>query len=165
MILFANEYGFVETIPDKTVSPKGYPIMCSRGDWGRISPTVPLNYHIQSTACWCKLKAAVRVYGFLQEFSRKDRRGYYIIMEVHDELVLDFPKGHVGEHASKIAKIVRLMEQSGDDIGIPLKVSVSYHPNNWGETKEPEEKGETSCLRSHLGEKFLENARCTITLR
>ena len=47
-IQFANRHGYVETIPDRTVDPKrGYPLLCSRSDWGGVSPTVPLNYHVQ----------------------------------------------------------------------------------------------------------------------
>lgn len=47
-INFAKKYGYVETMPDKTVDPsKGYPLLCSRTDYGDIKPTVPLNYHVQ----------------------------------------------------------------------------------------------------------------------
>jgi hypothetical protein len=32
-----------------------------------------------------------------------------------------------------VKKVAKLMCQSGDDIGVPLKVSMTYHPNNWSE--------------------------------
>ena len=45
---FANKYGYVETMPDNSIDPKrGYPLLCSRTENGRILETIPLNYHIQ----------------------------------------------------------------------------------------------------------------------
>lgn len=130
---FANKNGYVETVPDKTVNPdRGYPVMCSRTEWGKISPTIPLSYHIQSTAMWCTRKAMIRVDDYLKELTRKDPRGYSMVMQVHDELVIDFPKGGA-RNLPKVKKVQHLMAQSGEDIGIPLRVSISYHPANWGE--------------------------------
>ena len=132
---YANENGYVETIPDKTVDPdRGYPIYCQR-KWGRIPPTIPLNYHVQSTACWCTMKASIRCLDYLEALGTSDR--YYIIMNVHDELVFDFPAGQ-GKRPWKtnlpiVRKLKGLMEKSGDDIGIPLPVSVEYHPETWAD--------------------------------
>lgn len=130
---FANKNGYVETLPDKTVCPeRGYPVMCSRTEWGKISPTIPLSYHIQSTAMQATRKAMIRTDDYLKELTKRDPRGYYLALQVHDELVVDFPKGGA-RNLPKVRKIQHLMSQSGDDIGIPLRVSISYHPNNWGE--------------------------------
>lgn len=125
----ANKYGFVETIPDKTVDPnRGYPIQCSRTHWGNISPTIPLSYHIQSTAMWCTSKAMFRV----QNYFDAKHRNCYMALQVHDELVVDLPAGGK-KNLPIVNRVKALMEQSGDDIGVPLKVSASYHPKNWGE--------------------------------
>src|SRR6185436_6741671 len=44
-VAFAEKHGYIETIPDKALGcSRGYPLMCSRGESGRIKPTVPLNY-------------------------------------------------------------------------------------------------------------------------
>lgn len=127
-VTFANKTGYVETLPDQSIgAQRGYPIYCSRNNWGGVSPTIPLNYHVQSTAMWCTAKAMVRCQDYLDQYP-----GYYLIMQVHDELVFDFPAGGK-KNLPKIRMIKRLMEKSGEDIGIPLKVSVSYHPNNWSE--------------------------------
>ena len=130
-IAYANEYGYVETLPDKSVDPtRGYPLVCTRNDRGRIKPTVPLNYHVQGTAMWWMCRAMVRIHELLTK-----KPGYYMVMQVHDELVFDFPKGAGKEpwqtNLPLIKTIKGLMEQGGTDIGIPTPVSCEYHPVSW----------------------------------
>lgn len=134
MIDMANRLGYVETIPDRTVNPRrGYPLYVGRTQWGKAKPTTPLNYHVQGTAMQAMAKAMVRTDDYLET---KFPDGH-IVMQVHDELVFDFPAGKGPKpyltNLPKIRAIRRLMEQSGEDIGIPLRVAVSYHPNNWSE--------------------------------
>lgn len=132
-IAFADKHGYVETMPDQTVDPKrGYPIECSRSEWGRISPTVPLNYHVSGTAMQATNKAMVRTRETCVGWSKVERKDYFLTLQVHDELVFDFPAGGA-KNLPKVKALKALMEQSGDDIGVPLKVSVSWHPRNWGE--------------------------------
>ncbi len=66
-----------------------------------------------------------------------------MVIQAHDELVFNFPKSKV--HPSKdtgkfrrsnlwvIRKLQKLMEQGGDDIGVPTPVSVEYHADTWSE--------------------------------
>lgn len=137
-VQFANKHGYVETMPDKTVDPnKGYPVMCSRTEWGKINPTVPLNYHIQSTACWIAAKAMVRCEEQLNQWTREDPRGYHMALQVHDEIVFDFPYAEGTGNTPKAIRIKELMEMSGNDVGIPLKVAVTYNPHNWSEGADP----------------------------
>lgn len=134
---FANKHGYVETIPDKTVDPhRGYPIVCSRSEWGDVSPTVPFSYHIQSTAMQCTNKAMVRCEEQLDKWRTRDRFDGWIALQVHDEIVFDFPKGGK-RNLWRANRLKKLMEQSGDDIGIPLRVAVSYNPVAWGKEEEP----------------------------
>lgn len=136
MIRFAEEHGYVETMPDKTVDPNhGYPLLCTRTRWNKIKPTVPLNYHVQGTAMWWMQKAMTRCHNYLMQ-----KPGYYMIMQVHDELVFDFPKDYkevngkpVYGNLPVIKHIQKLMEQGGDDIGVPTPVSCEYHAVSWGE--------------------------------
>jgi DNA polymerase I-like protein with 3'-5' exonuclease and polymerase domains len=147
-IAFAEKHGYVETIPDRTVDPKrGYPLICTRSEWGDISPTVPLNYHIQSSAMWWTVKAMIRVYEFFERLNRGElflgRRwpgGYYIALQVHDELDLDMPSGKgkapqpYGYNLPIAREVKRLMELGGDDFGgIPTPVGCVYHGDNWSE--------------------------------
>ena len=128
-INFAKEKGYVETIPDKTVDPnRGYPIYCPRDKYGRIPETKPFSNHIQSTAGWCINKAMVRIQDY---FDRNSMDDHHMIMQVHDELVFDFPFRKNKGNLPKVRKIKQIMEQSGDDIGIPLTAGIDYHPNNW----------------------------------
>lgn len=135
MIDHANRHGYVYTMPERDVSAaKGFPIMCTRSDFGGVTPTTPLSYHIQGTAGRVAEKALQRCQRQLDEWNRRAKCPdlYRIAIEVHDEIVFDFPAGRA-RNAEKINIIKGLMERSGDDIGVPLKVDVSYHPNNWAE--------------------------------
>lgn len=134
-ISFAHRHGYVETLPDKTVNPhKGYPLLCTRTETGSILPTIPLSYHVQSTAMQCTCKGMTRGDEYLEELCRKRKQLYYMCLQVHDEIVLDFPKGG-RQNLPYVREFARLMAMSGDDIGVPLKVSITFHPDNWG-TKE-----------------------------
>jgi DNA polymerase I-like protein with 3'-5' exonuclease and polymerase domains len=133
-ILHAEKYGYVETIPDKTVNPhRGYPLLCTRTEWGKILPTVPLSYHVQGTACWWMAKAMVRCQQQLDQWNNKrtPSQCYYLIAQIHDELLFDFPYRPDRGNLAKILTIKRLMEQGGDDIGIPTPVSCELHLESW----------------------------------
>lgn len=132
----AERFGYVETIPDRTVDPKrGYPLFCTRSKWGKILPTVPLNYHIQGTAMWWMMKAMIRCQGYLEQVGEERGETYAMVMQVHDELVFDFPRGSGAKpwefNLPIIQKVAALMEQGGDDIGVPTPVSVTYHSDTW----------------------------------
>lgn len=130
-VVYANKHGYVETIPDKTVDPtRGYPILCGRTEYGKISPTIPLNYHIQSTAMQCTAKAMVRVHEYLEHLTQRTKRKYFMTLQVHDELVIDMPKGGKA-NLPIVLEIKKLMEESGRDIDVPLTVAYSYHPTTW----------------------------------
>lgn len=129
-VAMANRLGYVETLPDKNVCPeRGYPILCSRSMWGGISPTVPFNFHIQSTAMWATMKAMIRV---ADHFDRQFPEAR-IALQVHDELVIDLPFKAKRGNIPRVRKVAQLMRESGKDIEIPLTVGISYHPKNWGE--------------------------------
>lgn len=141
-IAHAERTGYVETVPDLSLDwgglkPRGYPLLCTRTEWGKILPTVPLSYHIQGTAMWCTTKAMLRCDEQLRAWRDEAAFDAFVTLQVHDELVFDMPKGRKPwSNLPKVRKLQRLMQQSGDDIGVPLKVSVSYHPNDWGESEE-----------------------------
>ena len=135
-ISFASKHGYIETIPDKTVNPRrGYPLLVTRTEFGRAIPTVPLNYRTSGTAMWWMMKAMIRCQRKLDEWhNEEDTFDGRIAMQVHDELTFDFPvpskpRGNVW----RIRILRNLMEQGGDDIGIPTPVNVEYHEHNWSE--------------------------------
>lgn len=147
-IAYARENGYVTTMIDRELG--AYPIQCSRDRYGRVRPTVPLNYHVQGTAMWAMCRAMVRCENFIQQWNASrglldlatrrakaelDRLGIFITMQVHDELVFDLPAGNSPTaNVPVILSLIDLMEESGRDIGIPLKVDASYHPNNWAKS-------------------------------
>lgn len=138
-ISYAERNGYVETLPDREVSPhRGYPIQCTRVWGNRILPTVPLNYHVQSTAMWLTMRAMIKVEALLAEW-RKEDFDAYITLQVHDELVIDFPKrANPKEHPAKSnlarARLIQaIMASTGDYLipNIPTPVDAEYCPENW----------------------------------
>lgn len=125
----ASVHGYVETIPDKEIDPtKGYPVYCKRSDWGSVSPTIPLNYHVQSTAMWVIWRAMVKIYDYFQTLDED----WKLIMQVHDEVVIDFSLDC--DYIPVLQHVKALMEGMGEAISVPLTVGVEVHPNHWGES-------------------------------
>jgi DNA polymerase I-like protein with 3'-5' exonuclease and polymerase domains len=128
MIDFANKNGYVETLPDKEIDPtRGYPLLCTRSKWGQILPTVPLNYHVQGSGCWIIARAMHKVREYF-----KSLRGYAIVMQIHDELVIEMPLNNKA-NPTVVGKVRRIMEQVGECVGIPLTCGVTRHTDNWSE--------------------------------
>lgn len=137
-INFANAHGYIETFPDKTVNPRrGYPLYCTKTEYGKILPTVPLSYMIQGTACWIARKALIRCQAQLDEWRNKEGYDGYMVLYVHDEIVFDLPRDATLKRRTQ--RLKELMQQSGDDVGIPLQVSVTYNTENWASGEEIDE--------------------------
>lgn len=133
---FAEKFGYVETLPDKTVDPtRGYPILPSRTDDGRVMSTTPFNYHVSGTACWCKNTAAIRCSNQLAQW-RKEGFDGHMPLDIHDEIIFDFPRGKTWDENLPRAVVLRkLMEESGENLvpRIPTPVSINYHAVSWAE--------------------------------
>ena len=99
----------------------GYRLQCPR------EPTKPFNYFIQGSAGWAIILAMNRIDAYLQTLGDE----YKIIMTIHDELVFDFPKRKTNIRKVKVIK--ELMEQSGEDLGLPTPVEVDRIRTNWAE--------------------------------
>jgi len=136
-IEMAQKTGFVHTIPDKEVDPeKGYPLECKRTRWGKVKPTIPLNYHVQGTACWVIMIAMLMVDDYLKTINRK-RKGksqFAIVMQIHDELVIQGPL--IDGYEDILKEVSKIMSSVGSRIGIPLRVGCDVHLNNWASGKE-----------------------------
>ena len=130
----AERIGYVETLPDRTVDPtRGYPILASRTEDGRVLSTTPFNYHVSGTACWCKNTALIRCSDQCAEW-RAEGFDAHVALEVHDELLFDFPRGATPEeNLPRALTLKKLMEISGDNLvpAIPTPVSISYHTESW----------------------------------
>lgn len=141
-INMANRLGYVETLPDKTVNPRrGYPIRCSKADWGGVSPTEPLCYFSSGSAMWCTRTAMPRCQRQLDEWRNRDGFDGYLVLQVHDEVIFDFPKAvhpHQDFKASNLwrAKALQdLMAQSGRNFvqPVPTPTNCEYIEDNWAE--------------------------------
>lgn len=135
-LAMAERLGYIETLPDRTVDPeRGYPILASRTEEGRVLSTTPFNYHVSGTACWCKNTALIRT-AYQCAAWRAEGFDAHIALEIHDDILFDFPRGATPEENRPRAMILKkLMEQAGEDLipAIPTPVSVSYHPKSWAE--------------------------------
>lgn len=92
----------------------------------KSEPHKASNYFIQGSAGWAIQVAMNRIWRYL-----KDIPDYKMILQVHDELVFDFPLAEPGVNENIIFHIADLMEKSGDDIGIPLPVEINRHTDSW----------------------------------
>lgn len=141
LVAFANKNGYVETIPDRDVDPdRGYPIMCARGWGGRVLETVPFNYKYSGSAMWWMRRSMAKVQACLDEWNKKlPVPLYFMTLQVHDEIVLDFPKranpqtNPKGSNLWRVREVQRLMESCGPPMGIKTPVSVTYNPVNWAQ--------------------------------
>ena len=131
----AERDGFVQTLPRRSVDPtRGYPILPSRTEDGRVLSTTPFNYHISGTACDCKNVALVWCSDLCAKW-RSEGFDAHIALEVHDELLFDFPRGSdMQENQWRARELHALMVKSGEDLvpSIPTPISIEYHTETWG---------------------------------
>ena len=92
-------------------------------------PHAAVNYFVQGTAGWCMVLAMNAV----DEYLRTLPGDYQIIMTIHDELVLDFPKHR--RNKKVLRKVVKLMEDSGRAIGLPTPVEPDHITTTWAAGK------------------------------
>ena len=79
------------------------------------------------------MRAMIKVHEYLKTCGGDCR----IVLQVHDELVLDMPAGRGKEpwktNLPKVRRVQSLMTECGTDVGIPLTTSREYHAKSWGE--------------------------------
>lgn len=134
-ITFANKFGWIETIPDRTVNPRrGYPLLCQRGRDGRVTPTIPFSYRVQGSAMWWMRKAMVKCQILLDKWAEAGFDGF-ITLQVHDELVFDFPRRERAGNLWRAKALAAAMASCGADFVTPIKtpVSISYHPTSYAD--------------------------------
>jgi DNA polymerase I-like protein with 3'-5' exonuclease and polymerase domains len=134
----ANQLGYVETIPDRDVDPDhGYPLLCTRSNYGKVKETVPFNYHTQSTAMQWMGRGMIRCQEQLNRWRESEGFDGYITMQVHDELDFDFPRGRGSRpwltNLPRVKVLAELMAKGGEAIGVPTPVGIEYHSDNWAE--------------------------------
>lgn len=97
------------------------------------TPYAATNYIVQGTEGDIVQLAMLKCDAYLREHCPDA----YITMNVHDELVFDFPRGEGIEH---IGPLAYLMEEAGRELQQPINCTVDakYIPNHWakGETVE-----------------------------
>lgn len=99
-------------------------------------PHKAVNYFVQGSAGWYMTLAMIRCDKYLCDLNRHlssrkdwDRETYSMNMTIHDELDFDFPKKK--SNITVIQDLKKLMEESGDDLGIPVPVELDLIADNW----------------------------------
>lgn len=72
------------------------------------------------------MRAMVRCHEYLSSVSDQ----YHIVMQIHDEMVFDFPDDEA-TNGPIIKQCMKLMAQGGDDLGVPTPVSCTKHSTTW----------------------------------
>lgn len=94
----------------------------------RDRPHCAPNYTIQGSAGVAISRAMIRLSKYLHTL-----RDHRMLMQVHDELVIEVPDAPWPERKPVLQEIVRLMELSGKDFGFDLPVEVDEIRTSWGE--------------------------------
>lgn len=110
-------------------APGGYKLWINP----RAFPSPAANYFVQGTAGWCMVLAINRCYHYLTQLNRSlglsYSEGYKMIMTIHDEIVFDFPLHARNQDVAR--KLGKIMEQSGEDIGVVVPASIARHQTDW----------------------------------
>lgn len=112
----ARSFGYVHTVG-------GYRLYVPRN-----SPHAASCYVIQGTEAEIVKNAMVRLHSYFQSLSRPS---YRLMMMIHDELVFTSKR----TNTIQLKEIMRIMEDSGRDIGIPTKVDYKTTTTTWADKK------------------------------
>ncbi len=110
-----REQGYVTTLG-------GYRLIIPKRE-----PHKAANYFVQGSAGWAMTLALIRVHKYLKILGPD----YYMNMTIHDEICFDFPKKKT--NTRHIKKIKKLMELSGDDLGVPTPASIDRWDKSWAD--------------------------------
>ena len=128
IIAFAREHGYVTTLFGRKVHVRG--IHSKNASERNFSERAAINAPLQGTAADIIKRAMAEVYRFLcgEHPIKSAPRGGRLLLQVHDELVIEAPN----EHVDAIAKETkRIMEQAAH-LSVPLVVEVGIG-QHWGE--------------------------------
>ncbi|HEY4722159.1 MAG TPA: DNA polymerase, partial [Anaerolineae bacterium] len=125
----AKEDGYVETLLGRR---RYFPILRTEtrdartNIMQRSAEREAINHPIQGTAADILKMAMIRLHTALKKKKLKAR----LILQVHDELILEAPQAEAGE----VAELVRELMEGAYDLNPPLKVEVGVG-QNWDEVK------------------------------
>jgi DNA polymerase-1 len=118
----AQKHGYVSTVTGRRIPIKD--IQSGQGLLFKAASRVATNAPMQGSAADIIQKAMIDVENFINHEAEKD--SVYLILQVHDELVLEVREDLAEEYASKIAKIM----SSAGSLRVPLEVGVGI-ADNW----------------------------------
>lgn len=121
-IAFAREHGYVETLYGRRVHVKD--INSKNGAFRQFSERAAINAPLQGTAADIIKLAMVKVQDMLAEHATKAR----LLLQVHDELVIECPR----EQAESLKPKIKKAMESVANLSVPLTVEVGQGAN-WGE--------------------------------
>jgi DNA polymerase-1 len=111
-----KQKGYIETLG-------GYRLYVSAAE-----PHKATSAFVQGHAGWVIGQAMIKCYEYLRDF-----QDINILLQIHDELIFDGPIGFADIHANPLSL---LMQEAGEQYGIPTPTSRSKIVHNWGEPQE-----------------------------
>lgn len=121
----AAEQGYVETLLGrKRYFPELKSGSKAHGSLKAAAQRMAINHPIQGTAADIIKIAMIRLYNELQNCNLRSK----MILQVHDELVLEVPDGEL----DVVSKLVKSVMESAYQLDAPLKVDIKIG-QNWGE--------------------------------
>jgi DNA polymerase-1 len=120
-IEFARAHGYVETLDKRRVHVKD--INSKNGAFRQFSERAAINAPLQGTAADIIKRAMIDVHASLKGTKAR------MLLQVHDELVIEAPEVDTPALAEKIKKIM----ENAAHLSVPLTVEVGFG-KNWGES-------------------------------
>lgn len=90
-----------------------------------------LNYYIQGTAAGILKRAEVKIHHYLK--TQWKNSGIALIMCIHDELLIKFPRNML-KYRNEVLKDIALLMTTMPEIAVPLEVEAKYTKTSWAET-------------------------------
>ena len=77
-------------------------------------------------------RAMISCHRFLSRYNEKHKTDYHLFLQIHDELLFDFPEDPDEE---VMRTIKSLMEEQGEQLGIPIPTSgkLIHYGQSWSE--------------------------------
>lgn len=89
-------------------------------------PYIATNYYVQGSEGDIVKNAMIELQQYLANYP-----GHYMAMQVHDELVFDFPRSNQQQHPSILLGVKKIMEKAGEDLGFITPVNIEVSPRDW----------------------------------
>jgi DNA polymerase-1 len=101
----------------------------------REKPYVAINYEVQGTAAEMLKNAMIRLAPYLQRLRDKNI-DVWLVLTIHDELVIEMPTRIVGKTRHNILKRITGIMENQSTLNVPVKVEIERTDKSWAKKVE-----------------------------